>query len=117
MSNKSRLQTNNTNLQALIDKANALPDAESGGGSAEVVTGSIVANSPLGVEGTVYYVNGNGVLQQISSVGEISVMKHSLIYVAQGPSGYDVSSGATLVVNFTAVGSIYQVTEDFRVKC
>ena len=31
MSNKSRLQTNNTNLQALIDKANSLPDAGSGG--------------------------------------------------------------------------------------
>ena len=34
MSNKTRLQTNNTNLQALIDKANALPDA----GSASVDT-------------------------------------------------------------------------------
>lgn len=33
MSNKSRLQANNTNLQALIDKANALPNAGGGGGS------------------------------------------------------------------------------------
>lgn len=32
MSNKSRLQTNNTNLQELIGKANALPDADSGSG-------------------------------------------------------------------------------------
>lgn len=32
MSNKSRLQTNNTNLQELIGKANALPDAGSGSG-------------------------------------------------------------------------------------
>lgn len=31
MSNKTRLQTNNTNLQTLINKANSLPDA--GGGS------------------------------------------------------------------------------------
>ena len=37
MSNKTRLQTNNTNLQALIDKANALPEAGSGG-SASVET-------------------------------------------------------------------------------
>lgn len=38
MSNKSRLQTNNTNLQALIDKANALPDAGGSGGGASVET-------------------------------------------------------------------------------
>ena len=38
MSNKTRLQTNNTNLQSLIDKANALPEAGSGGGSASVDT-------------------------------------------------------------------------------
>lgn len=31
MSNKSRLQTNNENLQSLIDKANQLPDAGGGG--------------------------------------------------------------------------------------
>jgi hypothetical protein len=28
MSNKTRLQTNNANLQTLIDKANNLPDAD-----------------------------------------------------------------------------------------
>lgn len=40
MSNKTRLQTNNTNLQALIDKANALPEAGggSGGGSLDTCT-------------------------------------------------------------------------------
>lgn len=30
MSNKSRLQTNNTNLESLIEKANTLPDAGAG---------------------------------------------------------------------------------------
>lgn len=35
MSNKTRLQTNNINLQDLIDKANNLPDAGSGSGSGE----------------------------------------------------------------------------------
>ena len=43
MSNKSRLHTNNTNLQTLIDKANALPEASgsSGGGSGGSGSGSI----------------------------------------------------------------------------
>ena len=38
MSNKTRLQTNNTNLQSLINKANALPDAGSGGGGGNIET-------------------------------------------------------------------------------
>ena len=38
MSNKSRLQTNNTNLQELINKAENLPDAGGSGGSIETCT-------------------------------------------------------------------------------
>ena len=55
MSNKSRLQTNNTNLQALINKANALPDAGGGGGSDgnfssyTVTVDASVVNSTLGL--------------------------------------------------------------------
>jgi hypothetical protein len=46
MSNKSRLQTNNTNLQALIDKANALPEAGGSSGSVEDVdTCNVVINT------------------------------------------------------------------------
>jgi hypothetical protein len=46
MSNKSRLQTNNTNLQALIGKANALPEAGGGSGSVEDVdTCNVVINT------------------------------------------------------------------------
>lgn len=41
MSNKLRLQTNNTALQGLIDKANALPDAGGGSGSVKTCTVTI----------------------------------------------------------------------------
>jgi hypothetical protein len=45
MSNKTRLQTNNTNLQALINKANTLPDAGSGGSSGgSVETCTVIFN-------------------------------------------------------------------------
>lgn len=47
MSNKTRLQTNNTNLQALIDKANALPDAGSGG----VTSWNDLTDKPFGTTG------------------------------------------------------------------
>lgn len=56
MSNKSRLQTNNTNLQTLIDKANALPDAGSGGGSGvEGWSGIITPQMAFPVQLTVHY--------------------------------------------------------------
>ena len=62
MSNKTRLQTNNTNLQALIDKANALPDAgSSGGGSVETCTVNILSTTESTIIGTV--VNNNGELE------------------------------------------------------
>lgn len=48
MSNKSRLQANNTNLQALITKANNLPDAGGGaGGDIETCTVTFTSNDPL----------------------------------------------------------------------
>ena len=56
MSNKTRLQTNNINLQDLIDKANNLPDAGSGSGET-VNTVYISTNAPtsdIGVDGDIY---------------------------------------------------------------
>ena len=52
MSNKTRLQTNNTNLQALIDKANTLPDAET-------CTVTII-KSDRNATTEFYYTNENG---------------------------------------------------------
>lgn len=49
MSNKTRLQTNNTNLQSLIDKANNLPDAGSGGGGGGATSGVFdILDLPVG---------------------------------------------------------------------
>lgn len=52
MSNKTRLQTNNTNLQALIDKANALPDAGSASVETCTVTIGNYSNCPLEIIAT-----------------------------------------------------------------
>ena len=52
MSNKLRLQANNTNLQELINKANALPDAggSSGGGRVETCTVTLNVVGSLNVD-------------------------------------------------------------------
>ena len=58
MSNKTRLQANNTNLQALIDKANALPEAGSGGGSVETCTVTMTTGIEVLAYGVTRYVGG-----------------------------------------------------------
>ena len=69
MSNKSRLQTNNSNLQSLIDKANALPNAGSGSGSVETCTVTITTDSITRYSVT-KYVNGAFVTECEKGYGE-----------------------------------------------
>lgn len=86
MSNKSRLQTNNTNLQALIDKANALPDAGSGGGSGgiDAWTGQIYFKG-LGLV-TVYYTDINMNLQvtSLDQSTNITIAANTLVTITGG---------------------------------
>ena len=114
MSNKSRLQTNNTNLQNLINKANALPDV-AGGGNA--VIGTVTAIGPLGVEGCIYYTDGNHILQQSNSAGNISVLKDSIIYISDGGSGAYVSGEVTPIASVPGEGQVWHVAQDFTVQC
>lgn len=64
MSNKSRLQTNNTNLQELINKANALPDA--GGGSVKTCTVGVSLDAPALMAPIAYYTDSNMIIQSVS---------------------------------------------------
>lgn len=63
MSNKTQLQTNNTNLDALITRVNAakdtaasLPDAGNGSGSGNIETCTVTLTVP---NITCYYIDGN----------------------------------------------------------
>lgn len=95
MSNKTQLQTNNNNLDALITRVNAakdtaasLPDAGgSGGGAAETCTITIMASAP--VNGSTFYyadVSGTMCTQTVSGMdmmmggATITCMKNSFIY-------------------------------------
>lgn len=71
MSNKSRLQTNNTNLQALINKANALPDA--GGGGTKMVNVTLSGSIDM------FYLDADGNLQQGHS-GTVAALEGIIIY-------------------------------------
>lgn len=110
MSNKSRLQTNNTNLQALIDKANALPDAGggSGGGSVETCAVGFVNSSETtcSVYGT-YYENGAFSSYPISistmSSRDMEVIKNSFIVISSNASAVDVININPILTDKTTI--------------
>lgn len=88
MSNKTRLQTNNTNLQELINKANALPDAGSGGsggGSVEMCTLTIYADSPMMGNEEIWYSDGSStpkdiIFPEFGDSTTVNVVKNSIIF-------------------------------------
>lgn len=71
MSYLTQLQTNNTNLQACINKANALPEAGSGGGGGSVETCTVNISSEIPIYAISYFGVKNGSLT-------------SMIYEAEG---------------------------------
>ena len=110
MSNKSRLQTNNTNLQALINKANALPDAGSGdgggssGGGIESCTITITDRPDPGT--VMYYIDANMTFCETTIMRNASytVAKNSIFVVASSAPNI---SGATQKATF-GMNAVYQ---------
>lgn len=77
MSNKTQLQSNNallsqnnTDLQALINTANALPDAGGGGASIETCTVTITTDIAVLAYGVTRYVDGVLVCESDTGYGE-----------------------------------------------
>lgn len=87
MSNKTRLQTNNTNLQVLINKANALPDAggDSGGGETISITINGYFDSAFSYAG---YFDSAGVFMRVTSASTVKALGGIImIYNSMGGSG------------------------------
>lgn len=128
MSNKSRLQTNNTNLQALIDKANALPDAGSGGSeTCELTITTSAMDVPLPI--TIYYINSQGQCHYHSAPSStnldgssnsltIEVFKNSyIIFVDEYGDGrcieelYDGLTEVCNIMGLSGLSFIYHITK------
>lgn len=101
MSNKSRLQTNNTNLQELINKAENLPDAGSGssGGGIETCTVHLT-----GLTGSTY----NGDVRYMTMQDGKPIMKSKFI----GGSDYtleNVLSNSYVALWYLSKGDLINV--------
>ena len=83
MSNKTRLQTNNINLQDLIDKANNLPDA----GSGRVDTSDATASAGDILSGKTAYVNGQKITGTIA-FQPAKIVTPGIVNQTAVPSGY-----------------------------
>lgn len=92
MSYLETLNSHNTQIQNLINKANELPEAGGGGGSIELCTVTITLFGPSAGDMNVYYTNGSSGLMQVEITGAstvIEVMKNSFICTNFGFSNRD----------------------------
>lgn len=111
MSNKSRLQTNNTNLQALINKANALPEAGGGGGAGvETCTVNI---KPMTTSTISYVNNGQIITENIDSSGKtITVIKNTILVINGGWTSMNKTTGSCTKLFYTMSCAAYSITGD-----
>ena len=115
MSNKTQLQTNNTNLDALIARVNAakntaasLPSAGSGGSALETVTITYTDMPDPGV--TIIYMDSSMNIQSLPLTRNMSftTIKNSMVLI-EGYMGTSFPS-CTFYVNCSNVIKIFQVT-------
>jgi hypothetical protein len=121
MSNKSRLQTNNTNLQALIDKANALPDAGgSGGASIETYTGSLSATLAQSLSTfTIVYTDKNLDIQSVTAPSHpftFEVVKNSMVFIkggiCQAASGCERVGGGSGEYTYKIIANNFSIVSE-----
>lgn len=111
-------------IEQIKNVANNLPEAgSSGNGSIETVVGTIKTNAPIlpgesQLGSTVYYIDGNGSLQNTSALGTISVMKNSIIvsHSNNGNSSSIISGNAVRICYFLANIYAFHVLGDFTIK-
>lgn len=122
MSNKTQLQTNNTNLDTLIARVNtakntvaSLPEAGGGGssGNVETCTITIVEDGPAATFiGQLFYTASDGSIMSKSNInaGEsLVVIKNTMVTTSASLLG-----SAVLIGNF--YGNVYQITGNCTIK-
>lgn len=113
----SKLTTNTTDLQAILDKVNELPESDSvAGGSLETCTVTFKTTDPFRSTDTciVIYVGADGQAQQeqwIPNETVITVAKGSHIVVVNW-NVYSEASGTVLMYSYGSVVWVYRVTSD-----
>lgn len=115
MSNyNSTLQSNNTDLQAILNTINELPEA----GGIETCTGTLTINGQSPEKPVFYYVNANMELASIN--GDITgvtfnPIKNSIIFSCNWTS-MSSFTGSISLINYGMLNVAYFVTGDFTLE-
>ena len=95
----------------------------SGGGSVELVTGQVLHSSSMGGSATIYYVNPDMTVADISSIdndGEsFEVVKGTILSVVFSSRGFmNISGGLSLITAADGLDVLncYEVTADFTIE-
>lgn len=115
MSNKTQLQTNNTNLSNLIETLRG----KASGGSVETCTLTINCTATSIGKVTLHYIDTNGEYQTYSSEsGSISLLKNSMIYVSKDGANckFSTQGGLTLLYSPDTISSIFKINEDATIS-
>ena len=121
MSNKTRLQTNNTNLQNLITKANNLPNAGSGGGANKPVYTVSIDKSDMSLFAFYYLNESNEVVEEIMLTNTPSMsinMPQGFLVVYDLMSSGAISSipqGPETVASGYMI-AVFNITQDFSIS-
>ena len=95
----------------------------SGGGSVELVTGQVLHSSSMGGSATIYYVNPDMTVADISSIdndGEsFEVVKGTILSVVFSIRGFmNISGGLSIITGVSGMEALtcYEVTADFTIE-
>ena len=134
MSNKTQLQTNNANLDALITRVNAakntaasLPEAGSSGGSGGGQTYTVtIQNPPTGIMACIFsvlYMNNTGIVQEYINGSNLPVQLPSVsgLLVLQDLTGMGCFRSMTeldkaLSCDAYSMSIVYNVTSDLTIN-
>ena len=95
----------------------------SGGGSVELVTGQVLYSSSMGGSATIYYVNPDMTVADISLIdndGEsFEVVKGTILFAVYSIRGFmEVSGGLSMIASASDMEALtcYEVTADFTIE-
>lgn len=115
----TKIEQNTTDLQAILDAVNALPEAgsggSSGGGSIETCDCEFACDAPSMDDATVYYVNGN---MEVSTKSfavmdgtRITVAKNTIVTVVPWTSMCSTSGNCSKLMS-SAIGGSFIINGD-----
>jgi hypothetical protein len=102
MSQKTDLQSNNTDLQTILNTINNLPEAGSGGGGNEVISINIIYKD---VAASIYYWNADNQLVSTESTGIIET--HSGFVQIYHSVGVRIDATGDYTTEMVTIGDYY----------